>query len=122
MNYPMLNKDHFKQVLNITISDQSEKALREALVTMLKNPVVYSASLNFIMQFDWAVERPELIVYDINGDGKFNARDPALFMRCLAGWDVADEIKNPEAMDVNGDGTVNMRDLVEMTRLQSGWC
>lgn len=70
----------------------------------------------------FAVYDPTLVKSDINGDGKFNARDPALFIRYLAGWDVADEIKNPEVMDVDGDGKVTVRDVAILVRNMAGWC
>ena len=56
---------------------------------------------------------------DINGDGKINSRDLALFKRYLA-----DSVGTTGVIsvncDVNGDGKVNSRDISAFKRMLSG--
>ena len=60
-----------------------------------------------------------ILVYgDVNGDGKVNAKDCALVVQHVTGWDVK---LNLTAADVNGDGEVNAKDYALMIQFINGW-
>ncbi len=63
-------------------------------------------------------EKPEVLIGDVNSDGKVTMRDQMELARWLVGWDVQiDE----DAADVNGDGKVTMRDQMTLARRIVGW-
>lgn len=55
---------------------------------------------------------------DVNGDGKVNMKDYALFQQYLNGWDVEIIMS---AADVNADGKQNMKDLALLQQYLNGW-
>ncbi|MCM1059804.1 MAG: dockerin type I domain-containing protein [Eubacterium sp.] len=61
---------------------------------------------------------PEVILGDVNGDGKVNGQDNILLNRYLANW--GNEI-DMAAADMNGDGKVNGQDSIILARTLAGW-
>ena len=59
-----------------------------------------------------------LVYGDVNGDGEVNAKDCALVMQHITGWDVK---INLTAADVNGDGIVSAKDYAKMVQFINGW-
>ena len=57
-------------------------------------------------------DEPAAALGDINGDGKWNAKDVAAFLQHSAGWSSATFIE--ENADYNQDGKVNMKDVSAM--------
>ena len=52
---------------------------------------------------------PSVLLGDLNGDGRINARDARLLLRFVAGLTEEGEVDEVSA-DFNGDGRVNARD------------
>ena len=62
---------------------------------------------------------PDVLLGDVNGDGRVNARDARLLLRYAAG--LADETElDLAAADYNGDGRVNARDARALLRVAAG--
>ena len=61
---------------------------------------------------DDPVDPPAAALGDINGDGKWNAKDVAAFLQHSAGWSSATFVE--ENADYNQDGKVNMKDVSAM--------
>lgn len=61
----------------------------------------------------------EVLVGDVNGDGRINARDARALLRIIAGLDNAGEV-DEAVCDVNGDGRVNARDARALLRQIAG--
>ena len=64
----------------------------------------------------------DVIIGDINSDGKVTAKDRALLGRYLAGWEsVPESMINLAAADVNLDGKVSAKDRAILGRYLAGW-
>lgn len=63
--------------------------------------------------------QPEVMLGDVNGDGRVNARDARLLLRYIAGLTEEGEM-DVSAADFNGDGRVNARDARAMLRAIAG--
>jgi hypothetical protein len=61
----------------------------------------------------------EVLVGDVNGDGRINARDARTLLRLVAGLTNEGEAKEAAA-DVNNDGRVNARDARTLLRQIAG--
>lgn len=60
-----------------------------------------------------------VLLGDVNGDGKVNAKDATVFRRALApSWDVTIV---EAAADVNGDLVINNKDVAYLIRYLAGW-
>ncbi|MEE0958085.1 MAG: cohesin domain-containing protein [Ruminococcus sp.] len=67
-------------------------------------------------------EISDVLIGDINNDGKINGADAGVLSRYTSGWKgYADKIKNMAAADINGDGNVNGADAGILSRHVSGW-
>jgi DNA-directed RNA polymerase subunit RPC12/RpoP len=62
---------------------------------------------------------PAVLVGDVNGDGRVNARDARLLLRYLAGLTEEGEV-DVSAADFNGDGRVNARDARAILQYLAG--
>ncbi len=60
----------------------------------------------------------DLLMGDVDGNGRITMVDLALLQRYLNGWDID---LNLFAADTNGDGKVNVRDLSLLQRYLNGW-
>ena len=60
----------------------------------------------------------EIILGDVNDDGKIDIKDTALLGQYLADWDVN---INLIAADVNADGKINTKDITYLQRFLAGW-
>ncbi len=68
------------------------------------------------------LEKLEILLGDVDGNGTVNTRDRILLTRYLAGWEGYDEEDiNLLAADVNQDGTVNTKDRIILTRYLANW-
>ena len=64
----------------------------------------------------------EILIGDVNMDGKVNGIDSSILARYLSGWDGYDErIKSWEAADLDRNGTVNGKDSSILKRYLSAW-
>ena len=62
---------------------------------------------------------PSVLVGDVNGDGRINARDARTLLRIIAGLEDGSEVDDA-VCDVNGDGRVNARDARALLRKIAG--
>ncbi len=62
--------------------------------------------------------RYEVLLGDVNGDGKINGRDYAIVLQYINGWDVE---MNALSADVNSDGKINGRDYAIILQYINGW-
>jgi hypothetical protein len=62
---------------------------------------------------------PSVLLGDVNGDGRVNARDARLLLRYLAGLTEEGEV-DVSAADFNGDGRVNARDARAILQYLAG--
>lgn len=67
----------------------------------------------------WQALLPDVLLGDVNGDGKVNSKDVSLFKRVLAFQESETEIVRANA-DTNGDGKLNSKDLSQLKRLLAG--
>lgn len=68
------------------------------------------------------VKISDVLVGDVNNDGRVNAQDRMILTRYLAKWTGYTEDKiNIAASDVNGDGRVNAQDRMILTRYLAKW-
>lgn len=72
-------------------------------------------------------EKEPILVGDIDGDGIVYLGDSILLKRYLAGWDVADQVKNENLKlvgisgDADQDGEVNVKDTILISRYLARW-
>ncbi len=67
-------------------------------------------------------EPSEIILGDLNGDGKVNVKDNMMLARYLAEWAGYDETTvDLAAADLNGDGKVNVKDNMILARHLAEW-
>ncbi len=64
-------------------------------------------------------EKPDVLLGDVNGDGRVNARDVRALLRYIAGLNESGTI-NEAAADFNGDGRINARDARALLRHIAG--
>ncbi len=62
---------------------------------------------------------PAVLLGDVNGDGRINARDARALLRYIAGLDESGTIEEAAA-DFNGDGRINARDARALLRAIAG--
>ena len=69
-----------------------------------------------------SVSVTDVLIGDVNNDGKVNTQDRMVLTRYLAKWTgyTADTV-NATASDVNGDGKVNTQDRMILTRYLAKW-
>lgn len=67
-----------------------------------------------------SVNITDVIIGDVNRDGRVNTQDRLILTRYLAKWTGYDEI-DETAADVNGDGRVNTQDRLILTRFLAKW-
>lgn len=68
------------------------------------------------------IEVTDVIIGDVNGDGKVNNLDRVVLTRYLADWDdYPESVIDMTAADVNCDGKVNNLDRVILTRYLADW-
>ena len=65
-----------------------------------------------------AIREVDVLLGDVNGDGKFNVRDIGLMQQWMNSWDVS---MIEAAADVNCDGKINVRDIGLMQQKMNGW-
>ena len=78
--------------------------------------------LDHFSDFVMTEEVDDIIIGDVNGDGKINTLDRMILARYLAKWDGYEErIADMRAADVNGDGKVNTLDRMILARYLAKW-
>jgi hypothetical protein len=71
---------------------------------------------------DGSVNVIDVLIGDVNSDGKVNTQDRMILTRYLAKWSgYSEEDINMAAADVNCDGKVNTQDRMILTRYLAKW-
>ena len=65
--------------------------------------------------------KPEVLLGDVDGNGKLNNRDLGLMQLYLNGYDLTDKTFVAEAADMDGNGKLNNRDLGMLQRVLNGF-
>lgn len=63
----------------------------------------------------------DVLIGDINGDGKVTSKDRIILARYLDKWEGYETLDNELAADVNGDGKVTSKDRIILSRYLDGW-
>ena len=82
-----------------------------------------STKYNLVLAYAYfTVPMSDVLIGDVNNDGKVNGADAGILNRYTSGWSgYAEKIKNMDAADINRDGKVNGADAGILNRYTSGW-
>ncbi len=78
---------------------------------------------NLVLAYAYfTVPMSDMLIGDVNNDGKVNGADAGILNRYTSGWSgYAEKIINMDAADINRDGKVNGADAGILNRYTSGW-
>lgn len=62
----------------------------------------------------YIVAEKNAVMYDLNGDGKFNSKDVVRLMKIIA---ITPGVSVVQSTDINGDGSTNSKDIVRLMKI-----
>ena len=70
---------------------------------------------------DGIISISNVLIGDVNGDGKITSKDRIILSRYLDNWEGYETLDNPLAADINSDGKITSKDRIILSRFLDGW-
>lgn len=116
---PMLDTRHYKQVL-LLIIDPEEITVPEAMEKLSQNEMILEIFPDLVQYPD---DEPidSCLPGDVNCDWELGAKDVALLLKYLSGWNVEIRPLGNELGDLNGNGQLDSEDLAIIMKKIAGY-